>query len=130
MPLMRYEQFVESLAEVAIGMQPICENNPYSMGKSFGKVLAYLAADVAVVASDNIDHPLFFENGRNGVLLPMAPEQWAAACKKLLEEPRYRDKLVTAARADFLTRLTTQKAAALLSHKLHEAIASRNNHAR
>ena len=35
--------------DVAVGLHPIAPDNPWSQGKSFGKILAYLVADVAVV---------------------------------------------------------------------------------
>jgi len=128
-PPLPYERFIASLAEVAIGLQPVCESNPYSMGKSFGKVLAYLAADVAVIASNNIDHPLFFEHERNGLLPVDQPADWAAACAGLLADPEKRHALASEARADFLARLTTEKAAHLLSRVMHQAIKNTHRHA-
>lgn len=124
MPPMPYELFVSSLAEVAVGLQPICLNDEYSLGKSFGKVLAYLAADVAVVASNKIDHPLFFRDGITGRLLEDDPATWATACMELLAVPEKRQQIVAAARQDFLARLTTDKAAHLLDRKLRAAISS------
>lgn len=121
-PPMLYANFVKSLTEVAIGLQPICESNAYSMGKSFGKVLGYLAADVAVIASDNIDHPLFFQSGQNGILLPNTAEQWANACAQLIQSPDQRSKLVQNARQSFLSRLTTRKSAELLDKILNRAV--------
>ena len=121
MPPMPYKEFVDSLAEVAVGLQPVCEDHEYSLGKSFGKALAYLAADVAVVASNNIDHPLFFEDGVNGRLLLNEPTVWAQACDQLLSRNQERQGLVLQARQDFLARLTTDKSAQLMSDLLHRA---------
>lgn len=121
MPPMPYKEFVASLAEVAVGMQPVCEEHAYSLGKSFGKALAYLAADVAVLASNNIDHPLFFKEGVNGRLLPTEPLAWAQACDQLLDNPELRQGLVAQARKDFLARLTTDKSAELMSDLLCRA---------
>jgi hypothetical protein len=121
MPLMPYPAFVASLAEVAVGLQPVCEDHEYSLGKSFGKALAYLAADTAIVASNNIDHPLFFKDRVNSRLLDNEAAAWAQACNELLADPAHRESLVTQARQDFLTRLTTTRSASLLSDLLHRA---------
>jgi hypothetical protein len=59
---MVYKRFVNSLESVAVGLQPVCLENPFSRGKSFGKLLAYLTSDVAIVASHAVDHPLFFQD--------------------------------------------------------------------
>lgn len=121
MPLMPYPDFVASLAEVAVGLQPVCEDHEYSLGKSFGKALAYLAADTAIVASNNIDHPLFFKDSLNSRLLDNDPQAWAGACNELLADAAKRQALVKQARMDFMARLTTTRSAALLSELLHLA---------
>lgn len=118
---MPYPDFVASLAEVAVGLQPVCEDHQYSLGKSFGKALAYLAADVVVVASNNIDHPLFFTDGVNGRLLLNEPFAWAQACDELLANSEVRKGLVAQARTDFMDRLTTSRSAELMSDLLHRA---------
>lgn len=110
----RYTKFVKSLGSIAIGLQPVLRQNPFSLGKSFGKLLAYMAADVAVVASDEVDHPLFFRNGETGMLVATVDE-WAEACLFLLNNPQERGRMVKAARADFLKLLTTQAVAARMS---------------
>ncbi len=120
-PPMPYKEFVASLAEVAVGLQPVCEDHAYSLGKSFGKALAYLAADVAVVASDNIDHPLFFHDGVNSRLLANDPAAWAQACDELLGQSDVRQRVVVQARKDFLARLTTEKSAELVGDLLRRA---------
>ena len=119
MPPMPYADFVVSLAEVAVGLQPVCEDHAYSLGKSFGKALAYLAADAAIVASNNIDHPLFFKDRANSRLLANDAAAWADACDDLLGHADHRQALVNQARLDFLARLTTTRSAALLSELLH-----------
>ncbi|TDM05554.1 MAG: hypothetical protein C4K60_12395 [Ideonella sp. MAG2] len=114
MPFMGYVDFVRSLGEVAVGLQPVCDENAYSLGKSFGKVLSYLAADVCVVASNNIDHPLFFKHGSNAQLLENDPNKWGAACDDLLMSPQLRQRLVDAGRIDMNSRLTTARSAELI----------------
>ncbi|QHI98621.1 glycosyltransferase [Xylophilus rhododendri] len=125
MPFMPYSKFVDTLGEVAVGLQPICAEHEYSLGKSFGKVLAYLAADVAIVAADAIDHPLFFKDGVNGRLLPLDAQAWCDAAMALLDEPARRQEIVNAARASFLARLTTEAAAAQLAPLLSATLAKK-----
>jgi glycosyltransferase involved in cell wall biosynthesis len=110
----RYTDFVKSLGSIAIGLQPVLRENPFSLGKSFGKLLAYMAADVAVVASDEVDHPLFFRNGENG-LLATTVDEWAEACLYLLNHPKERSRMAQTARVDFLAQLTTHAVAAKMS---------------
>lgn len=116
-PTMRYRAFVESLSDVAIGLQPVCTSFPFSRGKSFGKVLAYMAAHVPVVVSDEVDHGLFFRNGENGLLANNA-EEWLAACVRLLNSEPEREMLAAAAYKDFLERLTSRRSAELVSEVL------------
>jgi hypothetical protein len=119
---MAYTQFTKSLESVAVGLQPVCWENPFSRGKSFGKILAYLAADVAVVASDAVDHPLFFQDGLNGVLETNEVDRWVDRILLLLQRPSVRAGMVAQARADFLTRLTTASAAKYVDAALIRAI--------
>ena len=118
-PFLAYPQFLESLSEVAVGLQPIAMESPFSRGKSFGKVLAYLAADVAVVASDALDHPLFFRNGENG-MLAKSLEDWIAQTGRLLREPELRQSLADRAWEDFGRELSTEAAARKLAKVLGE----------
>ena len=113
-PPLRYVPFVRSLEQAAIGLQPVCLDNPFSRGKSFGKVLGYLAAGVAVVASHAVDHPLFFRHGHNG-MLARDLEEWVDCCRFLLDNPDARGRMVENAYADFRRRLTTRRAAELVN---------------
>jgi hypothetical protein len=115
---MPYGEFVRSLETVAVGLQPVCLGNPFSRGKSFGKILAYLAARVAIVASNAIDHPLFFRHGDNGMLVDDDPKQWSEQTANLLANPIRRGSVADAGRRDFLERLTTDRSAALVSQAL------------
>jgi hypothetical protein len=72
---------VRSLGSFAVGLHPVCTNHAFSLGKSFGKLLAYLAADVAIVTSNAVDHPLFFTDGVNGTLVGDDLEAWALGCE-------------------------------------------------
>jgi len=121
-PRMSYVAFLGTLKGTAVGLQPVCvETSPFSQGKSFGKVLAYLATDVATVSSNAVDHPLFFRDGENGMLVENQPESWASAVRRLLDDPALRTRLAAQGRADFLARLTTAKAASLIDPILRRA---------
>lgn len=116
-PFMPYGSFLRTLQEVAVGLQPVCSENPYSQGKSFGKVLAYVASGVPVVASDAVDHPLFFRDGVNGFLAGDGKdesahiESWVTAVRQLLEDPARRQRIADAAYTDGVAQLSTESAA-------------------
>lgn len=124
-PLMSYSRYLEKVANAAVGLQPVSAANPFSQGKSFGKVLAYLSGQLAVVASNAVDHPLFFKNGVNGFVLPESVEQWADTIVALLEDAQMRDRVATAGWMDFQARLTTdvfaQRLDAILRSTVHES---------
>jgi hypothetical protein len=121
-PYMPYARYLDVVARAAVGLQPVCVgDSPYSEGKSFGKVLAYLAGEVPVVASNNVDHPLFFESGRNGFLVHDEFD-CAQAVVTLLDDKALRDDLSTTALQDFRMRLSTTAVAAQVSAALLRAI--------
>jgi len=121
--LMSYKKLARHLRSSDVGLAPICEEVPFSRGKSFGKVLTYLAAQVPVVASHAVDYPLFFSNGENGMIIRNNDiNKWADSIRKLLEEPLYSQFLVENATRDFRQRLTIKKSAELFDIVLKEAI--------
>jgi len=120
-PMLDYESYLAKVAEAAVGVQPVCIDNEFSRGKSFGKVLAYLAGDVAVVASAVVDHPLFFEHNQDGMLVGDSPSDWVASIHALLADPALRGQMVARARAQFLQRLTMPAFARLLDPILRRA---------
>jgi len=109
--IMPYKDFLRSMDQVAIGIHIISPENQYSHGKSFGKVLGYLASQVAVVASDAIDHRLFFEQKKNGMLAD-TDDEWVNSLHWLLDHPEERDAMVAQASVDFENRLSTRATAA------------------
>jgi hypothetical protein len=117
-----YKQFVRSLESVAVGLQPVALENPFSRGKSFGKLLAYLTADVAIVASRAVDHPLFFRDRVNGLLAPNDVDRWVKGATLLLQDPSQRSYMVANARADLKARLQMAVGAELVSDVLLDAI--------
>jgi hypothetical protein len=109
MPMMTYTRFLHALDDVAVGLSPICPETPFSRGKSFGKVLAYLDRAVPVVASAEADHALFFPPG-SGVLSD-DPATCADAVLGLLDDAPARQTMADAAGQAFRARLSTEAAA-------------------
>ncbi len=97
-PFMSPDAFHASLQELAVGLQIIAPDVPYSQGKSFGKILNYINADVPVVATDALEHPHFFNSGTDGVLAPHDAGQWAEAIAPLLTDPAQREAMAAAAK--------------------------------
>jgi hypothetical protein len=119
-PGLPYADYLAKVAEAAVGLQPVCTENLFSNGKSFGKILAYLDGHVGVVATDAVDHPLFFSSGVNGVLEENDVNKWATHIVHLLENPELREKLAFRAWRDFQERLTTSRAAELVDAFLRQ----------
>jgi glycosyltransferase involved in cell wall biosynthesis len=118
-----YKRFVKSLETASVGLAPLwTEEGSFSTGKSFGKVLAYLAADVPVVASNAVDHPIFFKHGMNG-FLAQDVDEWAWAIRELILSPELRDAVASEARADSMRKLTVAAASIRVSHFLDRLIA-------
>ena len=121
-PPLPYKQFVRSLESVAVGLQPVCVESQFSRGRSFGKLLAYMIADVAIVASDAVDNPLFFRDGVNGVLAPNDVDRWVEGTTLLLQNPTQRSRMIANARSSLQARLTTEVSAQLVGKVLLDAI--------
>jgi hypothetical protein len=102
---MEYSRFMDSLDEVAVGLNPI-DAEGYSQGKSFGKILGYLATNVAVVASNRLEMPHFFRQGVNGFLADTIDE-WVEYTGRLLSEPELRQAIVDRAREDYVAKLSS-----------------------
>ncbi len=60
---MPFERYLASFDDVALGLAPLSAANPFSRGKSVGKVLAYLDRHVPVIASDAGEHGRIFDAG-------------------------------------------------------------------
>ncbi len=109
-PFMSHRRLIESMNKVAVGLNPICVEADYSRGKSFGKVLPYLAAQVAVVTSNQLDMPQFFRHGINGCLVDSIDE-WVECTRRLLTDRDLRQEMVEHAFADYQSQLTSDSAA-------------------
>lgn len=120
-PPLGYRRFARSLESVAIGLAPIAPDFEYGRGKSFGKVLAYIVSGCAVIASNAVDYPEFFRNGRNG-LLAGSVDEWVEACEMLLDDAAARAEMARAAQADFPAKLSIEAAAGQVGRILRELI--------
>lgn len=109
-----YPEFVRSLSEVTVAICPLCDSNPFSRGKSFGKVLACMAAPTPMVLSSAVDYPLFFSHGNNGMLVNGTDVgEWVDSVLSLLDSAKKRERICDQAASDYMARLTTAKAARL-----------------
>lgn len=106
-PSLRYDAYLSRVAESSVGLQPVSPEHEFSRGKSFGKLLAYLSGQVAVVASRAVDHPLFFRHGDNGYLPDHTVTEWTSAIVDLLTDPERRCRVATRGWDDFGARLTS-----------------------
>ncbi len=126
--MMPYKKLARKLCTSDVGLAPLCEENPFSRGKSFGKVLTYLAAKVPVVASWAVDYPLFFQNRTNGVVIPNRDmDDWVQSIRGLLEEPEHRKNLAEKAYQDYQQRLTVAKSATLFDTVLKKSMRKRSS---
>ncbi|WP_207099651.1 glycosyltransferase family protein [Paracoccus shandongensis] len=121
MPPLPYEEFLRSLREVSVGLSPIMAVSPFSRGKSFGKILAYLDAKVPVITSREADHALFFTPDSGIVSNDM--DVWVEGAGRLLRDPAARQAMADAAFDDFRNRLSLASAAALTDAFLRNVIA-------
>lgn len=102
-----YSKLVDLIGLGALGLAPLdTEHSLASKGKSFGKVLAYLAAGIPVLCSDAAEYPHFFDSGVNGYVLPHDPHVWRDIILQLLADGEIRNRIVVAADRDFHARLS------------------------
>ena len=119
-----YLKLLVQLRKAAIGLAPLLpQDSPFSAGKSFGKVLAYLDSGLAVIASNNVDHPLFFKNGVNGYLASDKRE-WVLAIERLLRDSKARKVIADAGKVDFSRRLSTRSMALRVDKTLRKWLAA------
>lgn len=110
LPPLPYDDFLQSLRQVSVGLSPIAQTTPFSRGKSFGKILGYLDAHVPVIASDAADHALFFSEDTGVVSNDVAV--WEDAAARLLTDPDARSAMANSAFARFQDELSIDAAAA------------------
>jgi hypothetical protein len=104
-----YSKFVHSLGEVSVGLSPICIDTEFNRGKSFGKILAYLDAKVPVLASDEADHSLFFDNSTG--IVSNDERIWVEEILSLLSDHKRRNEMSENAFIKFSDLLSLEAAA-------------------
>jgi hypothetical protein len=87
-----YDEFLVELTQVAVGLHVLIDTHIYSRAKSFGKLLSYSTAGVAIVATNNLETPRAFTDGVNARLCDTHEQVAQAACD-LLEDPEQRQRL-------------------------------------
>ena len=115
-PKCRYSDYLAAFDDVALGFAPLCPESPFSRGKSFGKVLAYLDARVPVIASAEGEHQAFF-TARTGVV-SNAADTWVDAACHLLADGEARGQMAEAGFNAYRQRLSVEAAAGRLERIL------------
>ena len=105
----RYQSYLASFDDVALGLAPLCPETPFSRGKSFGKVLAYLDRMVPVLASAAGEHAQFF-TAETGVV-SNDPHVWVEEGVRLLNNATLRQNRADAAFWAFQDQLSLTTAA-------------------
>ena len=119
-PPMSFEEYHSSLENAAVGLHPVGNSDPFSQGKSFGKLNSYILRGVPIVVQRMLDYPDFFRDGENG-MLANEPEEWVEKIYQLLVTPTLRDKVAAQVKRDFQRELSS-KAYAQKVHSLLETL--------
>lgn len=109
-PMLSFDEYHKSLENAAVGVQPIGNSDPYSNGKSFGKLNSYILRGVPIVVHRKLDYPDFFRDGENG-MLASEPEEWVEKIYQLLVDPALRDKVAAQVKLDFQRELSSEAVA-------------------
>lgn len=119
----QYHQYLDTIAQAPVGLHPVRLENEYARGKSFGKILSYIACDTAVVTDTVPDHSDFFNHQTNGMLADTIDE-YAQSISYLFDHPQERQAMAQQAYTDFLEQLATPVAAKKLESAIRKAIES------
>lgn len=119
-PFTGYSDYLADFDDVALGLAPLCPESPFSRGKSFGKVLAYLDSRVPVIASAAGEHRAFFTE-RTGVVSNDL-DHWVDAACGLLNDGEARGRMADAAFEAYRRRLSISASARQLDRILGRLI--------
>jgi glycosyltransferase involved in cell wall biosynthesis len=112
-----YDHFLAELSQVAVGLHVLIDTHIYSRAKSFGKLLSYSTAGVAIVATNNLETPRAFTDNLNARLCDTHEQVAQAACD-LLQNPAQRQQLGDAAQRlmeeKFASKVIAQQVSSLL----------------
>lgn len=121
----KYSDYLSSFDDVSLGFAPLSIETPFSRGKSFGKVLAYLDRAVPVIGSDHGEHGRFF-TPETGVITNDAGVMVRETIR-LLKAPKARHSMATAAFSAFRQHLSLEAAAARTHQVLSGVVAARQS---
>ena len=104
----KYSDYLKTFDDVSLALAPLCPQSPFSRGKSFGKVLAYLDCQVPVIASDACEQSVFFTEPED--VLSNDYDVWVSEISRLLAAPAERALMAQSAHARFQKRLSLKQA--------------------
>jgi hypothetical protein len=110
------ETELDELSQIGIGVAPLLDT-PWERGKCGVKVLQYMACGIPVVASPVGVNTNIVTHGVNG-LLALRAEEWTAALRTLIGDPKLRQRLGTAGRDTVNKRFGVQRAAEVVNSVL------------
>lgn len=120
-----YKAYVQSFNDVAVGLAPLSAQSPFSRGKSFGKLLAYMDRGVPSFVSD-LGEPACFFTDQSGVV-GNDPDHWIAKAVELLRMPEQREEMAGHAYKEFERRLSIDAAARHTDRVLRQVLAERRS---
>lgn len=120
-PRRSYRDYLRSFDDVSVGLAPLCTETPFSRGKSFGKVLAYLDRQVPVIGSDAGEHDAFF--GPDTGVISNDPDFWVDRAAGLLGDADARARISAMAYRDFCSMLSIPAAAQGIDRVLRRHLA-------
>ena len=121
LPRQPFRNYSRSFDDVAIGLAPLCHETPFSRGKSFGKVLAYLDRQVPVIGSDAGEHGAFFQ-ADTGVI-SNDTDHWVDRAAELLKDAGKRARISQSAYRDYCAKLSLPAAAGRIDRVLRRHLA-------
>lgn len=114
---------LQALARFDIGLMPLPQED-WARGKSGGKARTYMAAGVVPVCTAIGYNLELIRDGETGFLC-RDESQWVETLTRLVEDPRLRQSVAVAARADVERRFAPARQAGALFDLLHDALARR-----
>lgn len=119
-PSQGYRGYLRSLEDVSLGFAPLASDSPFSRGKSFGKILAYLDRRVPVFASD-MGEPARFFTAETG-LVSNDPAVWGEQATEFLDQPALRQRVSDAAFVAYQSQLSIEASVTRVDRILRDYI--------
>ena len=90
-PFSHYENYVENLAKIDIGLAPIIDNQ-FNRSKSYVKILEYNGLGIPCIASKVENYKIAYSQGA-GCVLAKSPKDWIRWIHVLVSNPSAREKI-------------------------------------